>query len=132
MNGSGEFLKKRAIEFWERADEDLQKGRYNLSVLDMEQAVQLWLKYLIYLKAADFPKIHYFDNLISNLSEIYESKDILSFYEEHILEFRSLEDAYITSRYFPREFNSREVERIKEFVETFLKFLAGVTGEKFI
>jgi HEPN domain-containing protein len=43
-----EFLKKRAVEFWERAKEDFKKGSYNLTALDVEQALQLWVKYLIF------------------------------------------------------------------------------------
>lgn len=127
-----EFLKKRAKEFWERAGEDFQKARYNLSALDIEQAVQLWIKYLIFLKAGDFPKTHYLDKLFNELAEVYESKNILEFYREHSLQFRGLEDAYITSRYFPREFNKEEIQKIIEFAESVFKFLEEGINEKFI
>lgn len=33
------------------------------------------------------------------------------------MEFASLEDAYITTRYFPRTFEKEEAERLREFVE---------------
>ena len=59
MKEESQFLKRRAGEFWQRAKEDFQKERYNLAVLDIEQAIQLWVKYLIFLKAGDFPKTHY-------------------------------------------------------------------------
>lgn len=52
-----DFLKKRALEFRQRAKEDFQKKRYNLSALDAEQSVQLWLKYLIFQKAGAFLKL---------------------------------------------------------------------------
>jgi HEPN domain-containing protein len=42
-----EFLKARANEFLEEAEELFKKGRFNLSVFNLEQAVQLWIKYLI-------------------------------------------------------------------------------------
>jgi len=75
-----EFLRKRASEFYERAKEDFEKERYNLSAFDIEQALQLYLKYLIYLKVGDFPKTHYFDRLIEDLSEIYEKREIQKYY----------------------------------------------------
>lgn len=112
MDNQSQFLKKRAKEFWERAIEDLEKGRYNLCALDVEQAVQLWLKYLIFQKAGDFPKTHYFSKLIITLTEIYDSSLISNFYQANILQFTSLEDAYLTSRYLPKEFSKQEAEQL--------------------
>ncbi|MCX7661137.1 MAG: HEPN domain-containing protein [Candidatus Omnitrophica bacterium] len=132
MKKQESFLKKRAREFLERAKEDFEKSRFNLSALDLEQAVQLWLKHLIFLKTADFPKTHYLDRLMKELSMIYESKKILNFYKKHSLEFRILEDAYLTSRYFAKEFNREEIEKLTEFVELFIKFLERQTNEKLI
>jgi len=39
-----EFLKERAKEFFEEAEELLKKKRYNLSAFNLEQAIQLWIK----------------------------------------------------------------------------------------
>jgi HEPN domain-containing protein len=75
MKEGEKFLKKRATEFWQRAKEYFKKGRFNLSALDVEQAVQLFLKHLIFIKAGDFPKTHNFGKLFDELSEIY-SKEI--------------------------------------------------------
>lgn len=127
-----EFLKKRAQEFWERAREDLEKGRYNLSVFDVEQAVQLWLKYLIFQKAGDFPKTHYLDSLIKNLAEIYNLPKLTEYYSSHTLEFKSLEDAYLTSRYFPKDLSESEAKKFLEFASLFLKTLENETGQKFV
>jgi len=35
------------MEFFEKAEELIKKKRYNLSVFNLKQAVQLWIKYLI-------------------------------------------------------------------------------------
>jgi HEPN domain-containing protein len=131
MKGKEKFLKKRATEFWQRAKEDFKKRRFNLSTLDVEQAIQLFLKHLIFVKAGDFPKTHNFGKLFDELSEIYNNEEIKNFYENHILEFKTLEDAYITSRYFPREFEKVEAEKIIEFAQKVIKFLEDKTGEKF-
>ena len=126
------FLKERAKEFWERADEDFQKNRFNLCALDIEQAVQIWLKYLIAIKAGDFPKTHYLDDLINEVTNIYETEEVLKFYKGNILQIRSLEDAYITSRYFPKKFSKDEIESLKQLAENLFKVLESVTNEKFI
>ena len=126
------FLKERAKEFWERADEDFQKGRYNLCALDIEQSVQIWLKYLIAIKAGDFPKAHYLDDLINEITNIYETDKVTKFYKGNILQIRSLEDAYITSRYFPKKFSKDEIESLKQLAENLFKVLESTTNEKFI
>lgn len=132
MGSNIDFLKKRAKEFWERGKEDFEKSRFNLAALDIEQAIQLWLKYLIFLKAGDFPKTHYFDILLKELSEIYEKPEILQFYQKFALQFRTLEDAYITSRYLPREFNKEEAQKIIEFGKEVFKFFKEQLNEEFI
>jgi len=126
------FLKERAKEFWDRADEDFQKGRFNLCALDIEQSVQIWLKYLIAIKAGDFPKAHYLDDLISEITNIYETDKVTKFYKGNILQVRSLEDAYITSRYFPKKFSKDEIESLKQLAENLFKVLENATKEKFI
>ncbi|MGB9600001.1 MAG: HEPN domain-containing protein [Myxococcota bacterium] len=125
-------MKKRAKEFFERAKEDFKKSRFNLTALDVEQAIQLWLKHLIFLKAGDFPKTHYFDILIKEISEVYNNKKIREFYKEHALEFRTLEDAYITSRYIPREFNKEETQKIMKFSEKVFDLLEDELNEKLL
>ncbi len=126
MGENKEFLKKRAKEFWDRAKEDFECARFNLVALDVEQAVQLWFKYLIFLRTGDFPKTHYFDILINALSEVYGSPDIVKFYNDNVLQFKALEDGYICSRYLPREFNFEEANKIIDFAEKVFTF----TGEK--
>lgn len=126
------FLKKRAKEFWQRVKEDFQKKRYNLCALDAEQAVQLWLKYLIFLKAGDFPKTHYFETLINSLADIYTSLLIKDFYKNNILQFTSLEDAYLMSRYLPKEFSKDEAQQFIKYATQLFKVLERMSSEKFI
>jgi len=132
MSKAGEFLRKRAQEFWERGREDLEKERFNLTALDIEQAIQLWLKYLIFKKAGDYPKTHNFDVLIRELSEIYDLPEAVKFYQEFALQFRMLEDSYITSRYLAREFTKEEAEKIIEFAHKIIKFFEERLNEKLV
>jgi HEPN domain-containing protein len=68
-----EFLKERAKEFWERGFKDFEKKRLNLSAFDFEQAMQMWVKYLIGKKIGDWPKTHYFHILIKELANSYDN-----------------------------------------------------------
>ncbi|HOJ39952.1 MAG TPA: HEPN domain-containing protein [bacterium] len=132
MSEQKNYLKKRAREFWERAEEDLHKLRYNLVALDVEQAVQLWLKHLLWKKVGDFPRTHYLERLLQEISEIYRKVTILKFYERHVLEFRMMEDAYISSHYLPWEFTRKEVKSLSEFAKKFIAFMEKTLNEKFV
>lgn len=125
------FLKKRAKEFWEEAVRLFNEEKYNLSAFNLEQAIQLWIKYLIGIKVEDWPKVHYFSELIKELSKIYENERFLEFYEQKELFFNNLEDAYYTSRYFPKNFSKNTLKQLLENAAEFLKFSEEIAGEKF-
>ena len=44
------FLKKRAEEFLKTSEYHFREGMYELTTFDLEQSLQLFLKYTIYLK----------------------------------------------------------------------------------
>jgi HEPN domain-containing protein len=100
-----DFLKERAKKFFEQAKELFKKTKYNLSAFNLEQTIQLFLKYLIGKKLGGWPKTHYLSELVPDLAKVYKSKKILKFYRENELFFENLEDAYFTSRYFPKKFS---------------------------
>jgi len=50
------FLRDRAEEFLDNAKYNLGKGFYNLVMFDIEQFIQLYSRFLIYLKLGDYPK----------------------------------------------------------------------------
>lgn len=90
------------------------------------------VKIFNFSKSWCFPKTHYFNLLINILAEVYNASSIKDFYQENILQFTSLEDAYLTSRYLPKEFTKEEVEKLIAFVKNFLKVLENATNAKFI
>lgn len=126
------FLKNRAWEFWEEALRLFNEEKYNLSAFNLEQAIQLWTKYLIGIKIGDWPKTHYFSELVKGLSQAYENEKILEFYKERELFFDNLEDAYFTSRYFPKTFSKNSVNQLIENSKEFLKLTEEITKEKFL
>jgi HEPN domain-containing protein len=118
-----DFLKERAREFFEEAKELLKKKRSNLSAFNLEQAIQLFVKYLIGKKLGDWPKTHYLSELIPDLAKVYKNKKILKFYQKNELFFENLEDAYFTSRYFPKKFSENSLSQLFEKSEEFLKLI---------
>jgi HEPN domain-containing protein len=126
-----DFLKERAKEFFEEAKELFKKKRYNLSAFNLEQAIQLFVKYLIGKKLGDWPKTHYLSELVTDLAKTYKSKEILKFYRENELFFENLEDAYFTSRYFPKKFSENSLSQLFEKSEEFLKLIKKEIKESF-
>lgn len=126
-----EFLKERAKEFFERALEDFEKKRYNLSAFDLEQAFQLWFKYLIAKKVGEWPQTHYLIDLFERLAEVYGKKEILKFYQKNELFFDDLSDAYFTSRYYPKTFKKEVVKEMIEKSKQLISFLEEQLNEKF-
>lgn len=116
-----EFLKERSQEFLEEAEALKEKKKFNLAAFNLEQAIQLWIKYLLGKKLGDWPKTHYLSELIPQLADVYESKEILDFYKENELFFDNLEDAYFTSRYFPKEFSENVISQLLEKSQAFFR-----------
>ncbi|MCM8820964.1 MAG: HEPN domain-containing protein [Candidatus Omnitrophica bacterium] len=125
------FLKQRCLEFWEEGISLFNRKKYNLCVFNIEQAIQLWLKYLIALKVGEWPKTHYLYELIDYLYEIYKSEKIRDYYREKEIFFNNLEDAYFTTRYFPKEFSENTASQLIENSKDFISLTERITGEKF-
>lgn len=126
------FLKERAKEFWASALRDLNEGKYNLSAFHFEQAVQLYLKYLIGKEIGEWPKTHYLSELIEKLIAVYENEEIKKFQKENELFFENLSDAYFTSRYYPRNFPKSLAEKLKEGCESFFELIKNELKEDFL
>ena len=125
------FLKQRAQDFFEEAQHLQQKEKFNLAAFNLEQAVQLWIKYLLGKKLGEWPQVHYLSELIPQLAEAYDAEQLTEFYEENELFFDNLVDAYFTSRYLPREFSENAVEKLFEGAQQFIALTEEVTGEEF-
>ena len=125
------FLKERAEKFYKNALELFNKGEYNLSAFNLEQALQLYLKYLIAKQTGDWPKTHYLNELVDRLEEAYENSEIKKYKKEKELFFDDLSDAYFTSRYYPKNFSKDLVEKLLEEFNNFINFLEKITNEKF-
>lgn len=126
-----QFLKDRAKEFWEEALVLKEKGKYNLAAFHIEQACQLWLKYLILKKVGDFPKTHYLSRLVKEFARAYDNQTILDFYQANELFFDDLEDAYFTSRYFPKTFSQNLVKTLLKSSQKLIDLTKEIAQEGF-
>ena len=119
---------ERSKKFKDAAEFHFSRGDYDLSAFNLEQSLQLFLKAKLLERGLEFPKSHTLRKLFLMLGEVLgRPEEFKRFEDERSLEFASLEDAYITARYFPREFERGEVERLRKFVEEVEEFVGKVS-----
>jgi len=122
-NERSQFLKRRAIGFLENAKSDYSREYYDLVLFHVEQFVQLYSKYLLYRKIGDYPKTNSLTRLIRYLIKVYENCKLREFYENNLEMIYLLEEAYISSRYIPREYDKEIAKRALDFAEKVLEVL---------
>lgn len=113
-----EFLKENASSFYRNAKYLYENGEYNLAAFNVEQAMQLMLKYLLAVKVGDFPRTHSLRRLFREVKDV--CPELWRFYESHASVVGNIESAYIASRYYPIRFGKIEVE---EMINTYVEFL---------
>jgi len=123
------LLKRRAKAFLESARADYARGDYDLVLFHIEQFLQLYLKYLLYRRIGDYPKTHSLIRLLRDVMRVYGDNVLKEFYEENMEALYLLEEAYIASRYLPREYDREIAERILGFAKKALEVLECLERE---
>ena len=119
-----DFLKKRAQTFYKVAKRLLEEGDLAIAAFNFEQAAQLYLKYFLFLKLKDFPKIHSLTKLLREVGKAYRKElQAKKITKENIGIISDLEQAYLTSRYLPAEFYLSQVKDMNRFLEILIDFL---------
>jgi HEPN domain-containing protein len=121
-----DFLKKRGEDFLRDANFAISEKRWNSAAFHLEQAYQFYLKYYLFRKLKDFPKIHDLDILLTELNKIYSRKEIKEFKKGNAAVISALNQAYITARYLPIEFTEDQVKSMKKFTKNLIKFLKRI------
>ena len=116
------ILRKRAKSFLLRAIECLNSKDYDLASFLSEQAVQLHLKSILLEEIGDYPRTHSISILISILKKLTNYNLLLKFLEEKRNEIRLMEDAYIASKYLPREYTEDEAKTLVNIAKEVLKY----------
>jgi len=118
------FLKERAEDFLRDAKFAISEKRWNSAAFYLEQVCQFYLKYFLFRKLKDFPKIHDLEELLSELTKVYGRKEeIEKFKKENASSISALNQAYITARYLPIEFSANQVREMEKFTQRLIKFL---------
>ncbi|MDI6757895.1 MAG: HEPN domain-containing protein [Endomicrobiia bacterium] len=112
-----EFLKRRAGKFHSYAVVAFKNGDYEIAAFNIEQALQLYLKYTLGVLLGDFPKTHSISRLLENVSKASGVKSFLAFIEKEPNIVSNLEEVYLTARYLPAEFTKNQVANLISFAE---------------
>ncbi len=119
-----EVLRERSEKFLKNAKDLIGQGIYDLAAFNLQQSVELYLKYKLFLLSGDYPKTHSIKKLLKEIGRISGKDDAVSkFVTNNIDRISNLENAYITSRYIPSEFERTEVINLLEVAEKIRKFV---------
>jgi HEPN domain-containing protein len=108
-----EFLKRRASGFREIAGILFEKKEYELSVFNIEQAVQLEMKYFLGTRLGDYPKTHSLKHLFQESIKL--CPDLKSLYERNVNIIGEIENACIMTRYYETSYEKLEISNMLEF-----------------
>lgn len=114
----GDFVAE-ARDFLRTARFQIDVGIYDLAVFNLEQALQLFLRAKLLELGVQYPRTHSLRQLLKLLQAVAQGErgrlagELL---DKYLLELGALEDAYINSRYIPREYTRDEAERLFKVV----------------
>jgi HEPN domain-containing protein len=118
---SFELLKRRALSFLRNARSSFEQGEYDISLFNIEQFIQLYSKYLLYKRMGDFPKTNSIIRLLKDIVKVYDAKELENFIQDHLEGLYLLEEAYISSRYLPREYDMSIAAKLLNLSEKVLE-----------
>lgn len=101
----------------------LREGSYDIAAFMAEQAVQLFLKSVIFELTGEVPRTHACRQLMSALRDLLGCSSLDDFIRENRSLFIRLEEAYIGSRYLPREYEKEEAEELVHFAEKVIELV---------
>ena len=109
-----EILLKRAEGFADDALNDLEKSRFDLALVHIEQAMQLIIKAKLLDLKGYFEKTHSLRKLLEELAEIFKKEEIATFIEKYREILKIIEFSYIAGRYLMEEFEKADVKKAFE------------------
>jgi len=119
-----EILKERSEKFLKNAEQLIDQEIYDLAAFNIQQSVELYLKYKLLLSVGSYPKTHSIKRLLREIGKATNKIDkVARFIEENIDRISNLENAYIMSRYYPSEFEKREVENMLSVAKSIRKLV---------
>ena len=124
------LLRDRSLRMLSSARRSLLDGDYDIGAFMADQAVQLYLKSVILELTGEVPRVHAVRRLMRVLKELSGEPDLVdNFVRENRSLLIRLEEAYISSRYLPREYERDEAEELVGFAEEAIGFVKSIKGE---
>ena len=111
-----QILKSRSGDFLDSAEYQFAKCYFTSAAFSFHQSLELFLKIRLFICGVEYLRTHSLKSLIEIIANVKEekclaaSKELLNTY---ILELALLEDAYITSRYFSREYSREKIIKLQ-------------------
>lgn len=121
-------LLSRSEEFLNTAEYQIGMRYFTVAAFSLHQSLELYLEAKLFSGGIVYPKSHSVRNLLELLADTLEKKCSLvakQLLDSFLMEYALLEDAYITSRYFSREFSRGELERLHKAVKESVKDLGA-------
>ena len=122
MREEVEILKERALQAFDSSKDMFKKGYYDWSIVMLEQALQLLLKYYLARRIGYFSKTHELEKLFREAGNL--DGRILEFFLRNLDAIRVVSDSYISGRYLPRRYSKEDVankfllfEKLREIVD---------------
>jgi HEPN domain-containing protein len=108
--GEVENLLSKSKKFIDVASICFERKLYDLACFNAQQGIQLLLKGFTLKKLGYIPCTHSIRELMGALAKQLNAQELSKYVKSHRLELTALEDAYISSRYFVKEFAEEDAE----------------------
>ncbi|MCX8183427.1 MAG: HEPN domain-containing protein [Crenarchaeota archaeon] len=119
------LMRRRAIVFLETSKYLAGRGDYDVAAFNAEQAAQLYLKSTLLEIVGDYPRTHSIIFLLRELERI-GFDEASQFIKENKSGLHTLEDSYLTSRYFYKSFDKEDAEYLISLVEKVVKLCENI------
>ncbi len=122
-----EILREKSSDYLAEAKRLVEEGKWDLAIVAIHQHCELLLKYYALKLNGSYPRTHSLRELIRLLVKHKKELNDLINNEPNILKLARLEDAYISSRYFPVRATKEDVLPLLRFVEdVFDEYISGL------
>ena len=122
-----EILRERSSDYLAEAKRLVEEGKWDLAIVAIHQHCELLLKYYALKLNGSYPRTRSLRELIRLLVKHKKELNDLINNEPNILKLARLEDAYISSRYFPVRATKEDVVPLLRFVEdVFDEYISGL------
>lgn len=125
-----EVLKKRSLMFLEESEHALNNEYHDIACFLAEQALQLYLKALLLELVGEYPRTHSIRRLMGELNRVINSRELDEFVSVNRVRLLALEDAYLMSRYFVREYEREDAEDMVKLVKETISLITRILGAR--